>query len=117
MNKWHNLINGEPEVPGNIFCIEPIRHNKNLPYTIEGICKIINGKTYINTEDYLLFKKIKSGVFVDDYNGWMIRYYTDLPKFPEEVINDYWVGYDNSSKKNLVENKIINKKHLTNSVE
>lgn len=42
-------------------------------------------------------------------SGWMIRYYTDLPKLPKESVNDFWAGYDNSSKKSLIENKIINK--------
>ena len=51
---------------------------------------------------------MENGIFIDKYNGWMIRYYTDLPKLTKEAVNDFWAGYDNSSKKNLVENKIIN---------
>ena len=30
------------------------------------------------------------------------------PGLPRESVNDFLAGYDNSSKKNLVENKIIN---------
>lgn len=108
MSKWHNLIDNKLEVPGNIFCIEPIKHNKSVPYTIEGVCETTNGKTYIYAADGLVFSRMENGIFIDEYNGWMIRYYTDLPKLPKEAVNDFWAGYDNSSKKNLVENKIIN---------
>ena len=37
-----------------------------------------------------------------------IKYYMSRPGLPREAVNDFLAGYDNSSKKNLVENKIIN---------